>query len=244
MSCCFDIGLRHFAYCVMSPIYEILAWDVVNVLDSDQYTCNGLLKNGRVCGKKCSMKFKNPEWVYCCKTHFPKNQDKTKVNIFKKKNIDDYLLQDIAKSFIQCVQDIHDNNDAFKVLKNIYIELQPKCNSKMVFVSHILYGKLVELYPNVAIRFVRASQKLRAYTGPPIECKLKGAYAKRKWLSVKYTEWFLEHKFSKEQREYWLPFYLSNKVKADLADAMLMAMNAVTGIPKKQLKHKNGNELK
>lgn len=247
ITCCIDVGLRHLAFSIMNSNYEILLWDVFNVLDSDDYECKGLFKNGKECGRKCNMKYKiQDKLIHCCKTHFPKEIKKTKINDFKKKNIDEYLLQDIAKAFTQRVQEIYDNNPIFKELNSILIELQPKCNSKMVFTSHILYGKLVELYKNtsVTIRFVRASQKLRAYTGPEIECKLKGSYAKRKFLSVKYTEWFLENRFSKEQKEIWLPVFLSKKIKPDLADSLLMAINSITGIPKKQLKHKNGNELK
>jgi hypothetical protein len=116
----------------------------------------------------------------------------------------------------------------------------------MLFTSHVLYGKLVELYKDtdVTIRFVRASQKLKAYTGPEIKCALKGKYAQRKWLSIQYTKWFLENKFSKEQKEKWLPVFLAHKKADDLSDCALMAINSITGIPKKQLKHKNGNELK
>ena len=115
----------------------------------------------------------------------------------------------------------------------------------MVFISHILYGKYIQLYKDIIpIRFVRASQKLRAYTGPEIKCTLKGKYAQRKWLSVQYTRWFLENKFSKEQKEKWLLIFESKTVKPDLSDTFLMSINSITGIPKKQLKHKNGNELK
>jgi hypothetical protein len=241
-----DPGLRNLSFCVMNSNYEILLWDTFNILDSDDYHCESFFKNGKVCGRKCTMKYKEEQTsIYTCKTHFPKNIIKTKTNNFKKKNIDEYLLQDIALTFINRLQEIYDNNPLLKTLTNILIELQPKCNSKMVFISHILYGKFIELYKNtITIRFVRASQKLRAYTGPAIECKLKGAYAKRKFLSVKYTEWFLENKFSKEQCDKWLPFFLSHSKRDDMGDNFLMDINSITGIPKKQFKHKNGNELK
>jgi len=244
---CIDPGLRNLSLCIMNSNYEILLWDVYDVLDSDDYHCESELKNGKICGRKCNMKHKCEEtFVYTCKTHFPKDIKATKSNDFKKKNVDTYLLQDIAKVFIQKIQELYDENPVFKELNSILIELQPKCNSKMSFVSHVLYGKLVELYKetNVTIRFVRASQKLRAYTGPVIECKLKGKYAQRKWLSIQYIKWFLENKFSKEQKEKWLPFFESKKVQADMGDTALMSINAISGIPKKQLRHKNGNEIK
>jgi hypothetical protein len=249
ITCCIDVGLRHLAFSILNSDYEILLWDVFNVLDNDDYKCEGKFKNGEICGRKCSMKY-IPEdlstFIYCCKSHYPKKNKKTKLNDFKKKNINEYLLQDIAKLFIQRVQDIYDENPVFKEIDNILIELQPKCNSKMVFTSHILYGKLTELYNNtpVTVRFVRASQKLKAYNGPMIECKLKGAYSKRKYLSVKYTEWFLKNKFLEEQKDKWLPFFEAKKIKADMADCFLMAINSITGIPKKHFKHKNGNEIK
>ena len=116
----------------------------------------------------------------------------------------------------------------------------------MKFTSHIIYGKLVELYKetNTTVRFVRASQKLKAYTGPSIECKLKGSYAKRKWLSIQYTNWFLENKFDLEQSNTWLPFFENHSKKDDVSDTMLMAINGLYGIPKKQRQDKNGKCIK
>ena len=244
---CVDPGLRNLSLCVMNSNYEILLWDVFNILDSDDYHCEGLFKNGKKCGRKCTMKYKKDTliYTYTCKTHFPKEIKKTKIHDFKKKNIDDYLLQDIANTFIRRLQEIYELNPVLKTLTSILIELQPKCNPKMLFVSHILYGKFIELYKNtIPIRFVRASQKLKAYTGPLIECKLKGKYAQRKFLSIKYCRWFLENKFLKEQKEIWLPFFESKIVKPDMSDTFLMAINSITGIPKKQLTNKKGKCIK
>ena len=250
-----DIGLRNLAMCIMSAVdkqdistYNIHLWDVYNTLDSDDYACEGVQKSGKVCGKKCTCKYlMDNEYKYCCKTHFPKNIEFAKNNVFKKKTINDYLLQNIAKIVLTKIQEIfNDNKDIFTSVKQILIELQPKINRKAIFTSHIIYGKLVELYKetDTTIRFVRASQKLKAYTGPEIVCKLKGAYAQRKWFSVQYTKWFLETKFSQDHKEKWLPFVLSHKKADDICDTALMAINGLYGIPKKQLKHKNGNELK
>ena len=247
-----DIGLRNLAMCIMSAVekqdistYDIHLWDVYNTLNSDDYTCEGIQKSGKVCGKKCTCKYlMDDEYKYCCKTHFPKNiAFTTKLNSFKKKAINDYLLQDIAKIVLTKIQEIfNDNKDIFTNVKQILIELQPKINRKAIFTSHLLYGKLVELYKetDTTIRFVRASQKLKAYTGPELVCKLKGAYAQRKWLSVQYTKWFLETKFSQDHKEKWLPFVLSHKKADDICDTALMAINGIYGIPKKQKFQKNG----
>jgi hypothetical protein len=151
--------------------------------------------------------------------------------------IDSYLLQDIAKIVLGKLDIIFEENKFLLLeVKKVVIELQPKINQKMKFTSHIIYGKLVELYKDTSttIRFVRASQKLKAYTGPYIECKLKGSYAKRKWLSIQYTRWFLENKFSKEQKEKWLSEFLGCGKSDDRADTFLMALNELYGIPKKK----------
>jgi hypothetical protein len=253
-----DIGLRNLSMCIMSTPNEsgidplsslqIHLWDVYNTLDSDDYRCKGIQKNGKVCGKKCTFKYRSDtEWIYTCKPHFPKNIGIKKDNHFKKKNVKEYLLQTIADVVLLKLEEIYNkNSDEFKSVTNILIELQPKLNNSMKFVSHIIYGKLVELYRGTkcSIRFVRASQKLKCYTGPEIKCKLKGAYAQRKWLSIEYCKWFLENKFSEEQKNQWLQFFLSHSKADDVSDTFLMAINALVGIPKTRFKHRNGNELK
>jgi len=218
--------------CIMNSEYEIFLWDTFNVLDFDDFRCKGEFKNGKVCDRKCSLKFeKEGKMIYTCQSHFTKEQPKTKANEFKKKNMNDYLLQDIAKLFIQRVEEIYQKNiDVFQQLDSILIELQPKLNPKAVFTSHILYGKLVEIYKNtdVIIKFVRASQKLKAYTGPEIKCELKGKYAQRKWLSIQYCQWFLENKFSEEQKQKWLPIFKEHSKKDDMSDTALMCINGIS----------------
>lgn len=232
-----DVGLRNLSMCIMSgkkdlSTYTIHLWETYNVLDADDYKCQGTFKNGKLCNRKCTYKYGDPV-VYCCKTHFPKDIKVTKNNHYKKKRVDDYLLQDIALVFIQRVRAIYDANvDLFQKLISIGIELQPKMNRKMVFTSHILYATLVELFKDtIPIRFVRASQKLKAYTGPELVCHLKGAYAKRKWLSIQYCIWMIQHKM--KSQEAWLPIFENHPKKDDLSDVFLMAINTLYGIPKK-----------
>jgi hypothetical protein len=133
------------------------------------------------------------------------------------------------------VQQIYDENETiFKQLNTIHIELQPKINQKMKMTSHVLYGKLVELYKDTktSIKFVRAATKLKAYTGPYIECKLKGAYAQRKWLSIQYTKWMLQNQFSIDERNKWIHVFDTHTKVDDMSDTALMAINAIHGVPK------------
>jgi len=155
--------------------------------------------------------------------------NKNKIRI---KKISEYLLQDIVKIFLDKFQSIYDDNlEIFEKITEIHIELQPKINQKMKLISHVLFGKLVDLYKNSSIfkkiRFVSASRKLKAYSGPVIECKLKNKYSRRKWLSIQYTKWFLETKFCEEQRCKWLDFLINNKKSDDIADTFLMNINVI-----------------
>ena len=254
-----DIGIKNLSLCCMNSensqdisTYKIHLWDVYDTLEEKTYLCQSKKQKGDdLCNKKCLYKWSNKETkqvVHCCKIHFPKELlPIKKENEFKKRLVNDYLLQDIAKIVLKKFQEIYETNiDIFNQLTTIIIELQPKINQKMKFISHIIYGKLVELFydKKTTIRFVRAAHKLRAYTGPIIECKLKSLYAKRKWLSIQYANWFLENKFSLDQKEYWLKQFESHLKQDDMSDVFLMCINAIFGIPKRQLVNKNGSCIK
>jgi hypothetical protein len=240
-----DIGLKNLAMCVMTcsnvknmETYELKLWEVYNILESEDNTnikCTTKLKNSKECGKKCGYKYILDNAVcYCCKTHFPKHIpfEKNKHTV-KNKKVSEYLLQDIARSVLTKVSEIFETNKSImNQVTKIIIELQPKINNKMKLISHLIYGKFVELFldkPKTTIRFVRASQKLKAYTGPLVECKLKSAYSKRKFLAVQYTNWFLTNKFNTSCSEWITKFQASSK-KDDLSDTFLMAINGLNNV--------------
>jgi hypothetical protein len=237
-----DVGIKHLAICVMKnelkydfSSYTIELWDVFNLLSENEYFCKNTTKNGKICNKKCKFKYlDNSVQIFCCKTHFPKNLTINNTNQYKSKKINDYLLQEIAEIVLIKLNIIlNDNLQLFSSLSKVLIELQPKINNKMKFVSHLIYGKFVEYSLlnnlNICVRFVRAANKLKAYTGPPVECKLKGAYEQRKFYAVQYTKWFLENKFNKQEYDKWFPL-LNNS--PDKSDTFLMAINELHGIPK------------
>jgi hypothetical protein len=250
-----DIGIRNLSMCIMSATdpkdfksYKIHLWLNCNTLEPDKHLCTALQKNGFACNKKCCLKYtKNNEVIYSCKSHFPKDIKIEKTNYFKVKLIKDYLLQEITTIVLKKLVEIYDTNiELFSQITKIYLEKQPQFAPVMNFVSHILYGKLVELFfnKNCIIKFVRASQKLKAYTGPEIICHLKNKYSQRKWFSVVYTKWFLENKFCTDEKNIWLPILNSNSIQADLSDAYLQAINVIHGLPKKQITDKNGKCIK
>ncbi len=252
ITCCFDVGLRNLALCIISTLdkrdiskYKIEMWDVFNILDQDDFKCKSYLKNGKVCNKKCSMKyFKDNITEYSCKLHFPKDISKNRSNNFKRKTIDKYQLQDIAKAFINKIEELYNNNEIFRQITDIQIELQPTINQKMKFTSHILYGKLVDLYKhtNTTIKFVRAEYKLKVYTGPYIECKIKNPYKRRKWLSIEYAKWILENKFNILEKNKWSWVFDNYKKLDDISDTFCMGINSLLGTIKD--KNKNGSCVK
>lgn len=68
-----DPGLRHLSFCILNSEYEILLWDTFNILDGDDYHCESSFKNGKICGRKCCVKYKKEDntLIYTCKTHLP-----------------------------------------------------------------------------------------------------------------------------------------------------------------------------
>lgn len=243
-----DIGLKNLAMCILdNPVhlphnkkpkaqksydqYRIHLWEVFNTLSEDEpEKCKSHLKNGKECGKKACLKIITDDvHHFTCKTHFPKDITQTdKHKIKPPKRVQDYLLQDITKIVLKKLEEIYNTHiDLFSKVTRIFIELQPKVNNKMKLVSHLIYGKLVEKYidTNTTVRFVRASQKLKAYRGPVIECNLKGAYAKRKFLSVQYTLWILNNLFDQDEADKWRQLFNSHSKKDDLGDVFLMAIN-------------------
>jgi hypothetical protein len=206
---------------------NIHLWDIFNVFEDDSHTCEGLLKKGTICGKKATFQYQKEKKYFTCKTHFPKDIILTKKNQLKHKTVSEYSLQEMAHLLILKMKEIHDTYSLlFQGLKGVYIELQPQVNKKMVFVSHIIYTKLVEWFQErIPVRFVPASRKLKAYHGPEIVCHLKNAYSKRKWLSVQYCIWFLEKLNVVQQK--WTRFFTDCSKKDDLSDVFLMAINVL-----------------
>lgn len=215
-----DVGIRNLALCIMSFDKKIHLWDVYNILESDDHKCLSLLKNGKVCNKICSFKY---EEQYSCKIHIPKSIVARK---YKKKLIKNYPLQEITKLFLKKINTIHnDNAEVFNKVTKVLIELQPKMNPKMKLVSHILFGKMVEIFKDLKTKvlFVKASNKLKNCHN--FECKLKGAYARRKWLAIENTRLHLETEFCDEQKDKWLPFFEGCSKKDDISDVFLYAFN-------------------
>lgn len=236
-----DPGLMNLGICIMSmdesKEYTIHLWDNIDLTNETEKKCEELLKDKiTVCNKKASLTINDK---FLCKKHFPKDTPITKVNTYKPKNFKDYILQDIALIVITKIEELFNNNVSLMMnITNITIELQPRINHKMKFISHVIYTKLIDLFRerDILIRFEGAGRKLKVYTGPKIECNLKNPYKKRKFLSIEYIKYFLENKFTTEQRDKWLPLFLSHKKTDDISDSALICISTLKRF--KNIKHK------
>lgn len=240
-----DIGIHNLAMCIMSAdnvkdfkTYKIHLLQVYDILEDTDHHCKSpLKKNKKICNKKCGFKYKENEiWIYTCKLHAPKQE--IKLIEYKRKTIDKYLLQDLITIMLNKINEIYqEHTELFENLQKIHIELQPSKNPKAKLISHIIYGKLIDIYINKEfeppeIKFIPAKQKLKIhYTGPELICKLKSDYAKRKWMSVEICKWYLQTQFNEEQRDLWLPILLNDK-SDDKSDCACYSINGLYGIPK------------
>lgn len=233
-----DPGVHNLALCIMEAsnikdfkTYKIHLLETHDILESTDKKCNTIQKNKKICEKKCKYKYKNDsEWIYTCKLHAPKKQT---LKDYKRKTINLYKLQDLVKIMIEKIEDIYkQNEEIFHMLKKVHIELQPSKNPKSKLLSHMIYGKLIDLLVikanlPVEIKFISAKHKLNIkYNGPPIVCKLKSAYSKRKYLSVEICKWYITTQFCQEQKEKWFEIMLKGK-SDDKCDTICYCIYAI-----------------
>jgi hypothetical protein len=82
--CSFDVGIKNLSYCIVEfkeANFEILEWDIIDVIDSrKQNLCCGVKKKGGTCDKKATFETPNKDKFYC-KTHIKQYiEPKTKYN--------------------------------------------------------------------------------------------------------------------------------------------------------------------
>ena len=212
-----DIGLRNMSMCVITEDRQILLWDVYDILAEDTVLCDTCSRNAKYI--KDSLTF--------CGTHF-KGDKKVKKNQVKKKKVKQYSLQEIASKVISRVNTIlEDNKEIFDQLTSCILELQPAINPKMKFTSHILYGKLCDIFldKSCSIKFERANQKLKKYTGDKGQY-IKNTYKNRKMKAIEYVNNILQGDCLSNGADY-VDYFSNIKKKDDASDALLIAFNCV-----------------
>jgi hypothetical protein len=204
--------------CIINSDKNILLWETYDILDDDNMYCN-------ICGR--SAKYNLDNTLYCG-IHF-KGDKKIKKNHVKKKKVSQYSLQDIACKIILKINIIlSENLEIFNQITSAILELQPSINPKMKFVSHILYGKLCEIFMenDCTVSFERASQKLKKYKGNKGDF-VKNTYNNRKLKAIEYVKSILDSGELKNGIEY-LEYFNNMKRQHDASDSMLIAYNKLT----------------
>ncbi|KAJ3223128.1 hypothetical protein HDU81_009388 [Chytriomyces hyalinus] len=188
-----DVSIKNLGVCCLAlqnGKLDVCLWKVINVLLCGQdeqkqpppATCTAIKKNGVQCSKPAR------SGNDACGIHGPKLDQEPPKKKQKKKKKDGGLvrnvsMQSLALHILQTLDALFNDTECVRSVSAIAIELQPKVNAKMNFVSHIIFAKLVDLFGKyVTVQFVHAVQKLTHYSGPVLvapTCK-KGAYAQRK----------------------------------------------------------------
>jgi hypothetical protein len=224
-----DVGLLNLAICCASKPekkYKIHFWELLNVLDSQEFFCKSMQKNGKECTKKALYK---SDTEFFCKRHF---QDKpNRKNTIVKKKVKDYLLQDIATKLIDNLNTLYKTHqyDFENNIQHILIELQPKVNNKMKFASHVIYAKLIDLINsnnlNINVRFIAAKNKLKFYQGPSLP-KVANTYTNRKKASIEMVNWYIDNSILDKDK--WKTCLKNITKKDDVCDTLLYAINYLT----------------
>ena len=92
----------------------------------------------------------------------------------------------------------------------------------MMIYSYFLINGVCSDNSNItSIEMINARNKLKAYTGPKIECDIKDRYKRTKFLGIEYCKHMIQES---NQDDPWIDLFLNSKKKDDLADAYLQGM--------------------
>jgi hypothetical protein len=243
----FDIGIKNLAYCyldfsgnlqdTMDQQVEpkILDWgviDILNEINNDCIRCGVMNKKGNICNKVAVnyVDINDKKVGFCgnktCQSRmslsYPPDQNNVNIKKIKKITTKSLSLIDMGRTMVQEL----DKKNNFLNADIIVLENQPVLkNPTMKSIQMILYSYfLIRGDPQMQMQLFSAKNKLNVYNGPDIVCNKKGDYAKRKYLSVEYTKYFLKNNLPK------LQWFLEHTKKDDLADSYLQGMTYYNNI--------------
>ena len=209
----FDIGIKNLSYCLIcKDTKKIDDWGIINISCDDE--CQHINTKNNKCDKKAT--FINDKKILLCSQHC---KNKKYINIKKYKN--NSSLFDIGIKLLKKIKEKNFNN---KNIEYVLLENQPVLkNPTMKSIQMILYSYFLnEFIDNKTMKkveMINARNKLKAYTGSPINCDIKDKYKKKKYLAIKYCE-----KMIIEDEEKFISLFNNSKKKDDLSDSYLQGI--------------------
>jgi len=214
----FDVGIKNLSFCLLNDSI-IEDWGILNICTDDVCEhCNK--KTSQRCDK--SVKFRDKDGFQLCPAHKKLKQysDKKFKGCPKKKN----PMLDQGKCIVETLQ----KKDNFLKVDLVVIENQPALkNPTMKSIQMILYSYfLIQGVTNDdssidSMQMINARNKLKAYTGPKVDCDIKDKYKKTKFLGIEYCKYMINQS---NQGDIWISLFSSSKKKDDLADAYLQGI--------------------
>ena len=223
----FDIGIKNLAFCIYdNESKKILDWGVINLAEKfiNELPKCITVKKGQKCCKIATnyiLTDNKSKLCYCdkkfCQKSLIENYPNKKIKKIKKFKTKSIPLIELGKLIFENLSKKKIFLDCSKVL----IENQPVLkNPTMKSVQMIVYSFFIFNNIHDLVLF-NPNRKLDIYCGPNIECKLKNDYSKRKYLSIKYTEYFLRES---NQDEKISDIFKNSSKKDDLSDCYLQCL--------------------
>lgn len=233
----FDVGIKNLAYCIIevetkeNKEHKIVDWGIINCAEALLENCLRccVCKKGKTCNKPAINKIiLNSDNIlgFChlktCQASMNSTYSKKDIKKNKIKTTKDLGLDEIGNEMFTQLYKLPNLLDVDEiVIENQPVLKNPTMKSiQMILYSYFLFMKNIKTNMNYNINLFNARKKLAIYDGPKIDVsKIKNAYNKRKFLSVKYTEYFL----GKSNNE-WKEIFNTHSKQDDLADCYLQGL--------------------
>jgi hypothetical protein len=233
-----DVGLRHLSICTVlvcpeSQRLKLAQWAVLDVFSCASPTnrCQTLVKStGCPCGRPADCRYDSDSQA--CYKHVPAHLRKSGDyhRDPPRPKVRDHSLQSTAVAVLSALDDfIASHAEALSAVSSVVIELQPRVNNRMKFVSHLILGRFSQHFVArpVVVKFVGASTKLKGWPQSVMDAVMESVgtqaspYVRRKRMSVGLVEALLADGRTFEAPDSWAQWLQQQGQKHDAADALL-----------------------
>lgn len=176
--------------------------------------CCGINKNGKECKSKAV--YYGDDYKYYCNKHSRDIDGKLNKYI----TVDNISFYERSKFLYEKLRIMDDILDVDIVLiENQPVYKNPIMKSiQMLLYSYYLMNDVKEIH------LLNATQKMKVYDGPKIECNIKDTHERNKYLAKKYCAYFLRD--DKDRLEYFNGY----DKKDDLADTYLQGLYYIRNV--------------